>query len=615
MPPFALPATRQAHLRILATTDLHLHILPHDYYADQPMAGRGLLAAIGRIEELQRQAPNNLLLDNGDFLQGNPMGDFVADTWASGILAPHPMIAAMNAAGYDAATLGNHEFNYGLDFLIHAIESARFPLVSANAILDAGQTPEQDRTLLPPFTLLERRISDAGGQEHGIRIGVIGLLPPQIMIWDRALLAGRMTSRDIVETARAYIPLMKAEGAEIIIALCHSGIGAEAPEPQMENAALALAGVEGVDVLVAGHSHLVFPDPFAQASPAIDPQRGTLRNKPAVKPGAFGSHVGVIDLLLENGTEGWRPIAASVRADPVPSDDRPMTVRQARIARAVAKDHKATLAHVRRTVGQSGIALQSYFAQLPDNEALGIVAKAQVLHVERALRDTAHANLPVLSAVAPFKMGGRGGPDYYTDVPPGPLALRHIADLYIYPNTICAVLVSGADLLGWLDRASQIFNRLEPGTPDQMLMDAALPSSHFDVIHGVTWTIDLSQPAGRGAARIRDLRYDGTTVQPADQFIVATNNYRASISAETCACPTVHEAPQPISDILRQFIAESGVIGPMDLRTFRFQPMPDTSALFDTSPRAIAYLASLHGVRVAPVGPAANGFMRFRLTL
>ena len=134
-------------------------------------------------------------------------------------------MAAMNALDFDAITLGNHEFNYGLDFLMAALAGARFPVVSANLATARGADPRRDRMLVKPYVLIDRMLTDASGFAHPIRIGIIGFAPPQVTEWDHHALDGRLHARDIVESAHAWVPEMREAGADLIIALAHTGIG------------------------------------------------------------------------------------------------------------------------------------------------------------------------------------------------------------------------------------------------------------------------------------------------------------------------------------------------------------------------------------------------------
>jgi len=194
-------AADQAHLRILETTDLHVHVFPYDYYADKPVDTVGLARTAALIAAIRAEATNALLIDNGDFLQGNPMGDYIA--YARGMKSGdmHPIIAAMNTLGFEASTLGNHEFNYGLDFLMNTIAGANFPIVSANLAKRQGATPREDETLIPPYVILDREVTDGSGMKLALRVGLIGFVPPQIMQWDRKNLEGRVSTRDILATA------------------------------------------------------------------------------------------------------------------------------------------------------------------------------------------------------------------------------------------------------------------------------------------------------------------------------------------------------------------------------------------------------------------------------
>src|SRR5690606_33348924 len=230
----------------------------------------------------------------------------------------HPIIAAMNVLGYDAATLGNHEFNYGLDYLDRALEGADFPFVSANLVRGAlAADALSDETYIAPYLIVEKQLTDGAGGSRTVKVGLIGFLPPQILTWDATHLAGKVEVRDIVETAQAYVPKMREEGADIIVALSHSGIAAD-QGPMAENAALQLAAVEGVDVVLTGHHHLVFPGPDYEGIEGVDVAAGTLNGKPAVMPGFWGSHMGLIDLLLEQDADGkWTIVSHTSEARPI----------------------------------------------------------------------------------------------------------------------------------------------------------------------------------------------------------------------------------------------------------------------------------------------------------
>jgi 2',3'-cyclic-nucleotide 2'-phosphodiesterase/3'-nucleotidase len=621
----------RAQLRLLQTTDLHMHLLPYNYYSDCAAEAFGLAHAAGLISQLRAEVPNAMLFDCGDYLQGNPLGDYLALERGLDRGAPHAAIAAMNALGYDAATLGNHDFNYGLEFLLTALGGAEFPVLAANAAQRLGADgPLSDTLLLPGSAVLDRKLVCDDGVPRDIRIGVLGLTPPQITIWDHKHLSGRIETRDIVETAAAWVPHLRAAGADLVLVLAHTGIGAPDHVPGQEHAALPLSRVAGIDALMLGHSHLVFPADAVPKLPGIDALAGRLHGIPSVMAGAFGSHLGLIDLVLDHSEGRWRVCSATARAAPVfrknPDNSvTPLTLPHPAVLAAAAADHQATLGYIRRPVGRSAVPMHSYFALLSHDPVGKLVAEAQRWHVAEALAGTEHAALPLLSATAPFKTGGRSGPTHFTDVPAGDVALRGIADFYEYPNTIRAVRVNGAELCEWLERSAGIFNRLVPDAQDQILLDPEFPGYNFDVIDGLEFKIDLAQPSRYGtdgallapkARRIRDLRFGGAPLDPGAQFVVATNNYRASGGGRFPGLGpdrVVLEGIEANRDILQRFVARQGTLAPRQRASWRFCPMPGTSALFETGPGAARCLPEIEGLRLEPLGIGGNGFARYRI--
>jgi 2',3'-cyclic-nucleotide 2'-phosphodiesterase/3'-nucleotidase len=616
----------------METTDLHVHIFPYDYYADRERDTMGLARTASIVNEIRAEAANSMLIDNGDFLQGNPMGDYIAYERGMKEGDSHPIITAMNTVGFDASTLGNHEFNYGLDFLMTSLAGAAFPVVSANVALETGSDPTKDKTLLPPYVILDRTVTDGAGQSHPIKVGLIGFVPPQIMNWDRRHLEGKVQARDILETAAAYVPQIREAGADIVIALSHSGIGAAEASEGMENASVPLARIPGIDAILTGHHHRVFPSAQYDGVAGVDVAAGTIEGVPAAMGGYWGSHLGLIDLMLERSGNAWRVISHESSARPISkrNEDRSVTAlveSDAAVLASVADDHAATLAYVRRAVGKTDAPLHSYFALVADDPSVQIVSIAQKWYIEQMLAGTEYAGLPILSAAAPFKAGGRGGAEYYTDVPKGDVAIKNVADLYLYPNTVRAVLVTGVEVKDWLERSAGIFNMVEPGKADQLLLNPDFPSYNFDVMDGVTYRIDLSQPSkfdpkgnlvNEGASRIVDLAYNGAPVDPAQKFVIATNNYRAGGGGSFPGAKgdtVIFEAPDTNRDVIVRYIVEQGTISPSADANWAFKSLPGTSVLFDTGPKASAYADSVPGVRIAPAGEGPDGFARFRIDL
>ncbi len=605
-----------------------MNLMPHDYFTDTPKAASGFVLTASLIETLRDKAPGGVVLvDNGDFLQGNPLSDWLAEPGNLAPDQPHPMIAAMGMLGYDAATIGNHEFNYGLEFLNRTLRTCGFPVVSANVTTRQAADPGRDQTFVPPFALLERIIPCDDGIARPIRIGIIGFAPPQITQWDAVILGDRIGTRDIVAAARAHLPALRAAGADIVVALCHSGIGPDDHRDGMENAAVPLAALDGIDLIVTGHTHRTFPGEGHAPTPCIDPEQGLLCGKPAVMPGAFGSHVGVIDLELEHGPDGWRTGLAGVSLEPVAevSPDGGAASRVAPhpgLARQLEGLHRKIVNVIRAPVGESAVPLHSYFAKVGVDAGLQVVADAQRRYAAKVLAGRPEAGLPLISAVAPFKLGGQGGPGFYVDIAPGPLSLRHASELYLYPNAFCILALPARALWDWLERSASCFCRIEPGITDQPLLDPTFAPYVFDILDGLVCEFDLTQPPRSDAGgailhpqsrRVRGLRLAERPLDPDETVLIATNSYRAGGGGGFDAAlegELIHDDTRSIRDIVVDHVRAGGPLAPDRVRHWSFQALPGTGAWFDTGPGALHHEAP---AGVVPVGPAPGGLHRFSI--
>ena len=626
-------ADEAVQLRILETTDIHVHVVDYDYYRDSQSDAVGLAKTAILIEAARAEATNSILIDNGDLIQGNPLGDYMANERGLSPGDVHPVFKAMNMLGYDAANLGNHEFNYGLDYLAEAINDADFPYVSANVVhADGDDDPANDQPYYAPYAILDRTLTGADGGAHDIRIGVIGFLPPQIMQWDKANLEGTVDTWDIVAAAEHYVPEMRAEGADIVIAVPHSGLTVMGPNGLDENATYWLSQVEGIDAILFGHAHQVFPSDAYADIDGVDIAAGTINGVPSTMPGFWGSDLGLVDLDLSVDDSGqWTVVSGTGAVRGIFERDGrdiiPLVEADAKIVDAVREEHEATIAYMREGVGQASAPINSYFALVRDDPSIQIVTNAQKWYVETLIDGSEYDGIPVLSAGAPFKAGGRGGADYYTNIPAGEIALMNVADLYIYPNTLRAVLLNGAQVREWLEMSAGAFNQVDATiTSEQPLLNPDFPSYNFDVIDGVSYTVDLTQPARYAsdgtlaepdAHRIVDLTYDGQPIDPEAQFIVATNNYRAGGGGNFPGLDgsnIVIEAPDENRTILGNYIFQLGTIDPSADDNWGFKPVPgELTVTFASSPAAEGAITETMGI--ALIGEDADGFAKYEITL
>lgn len=619
-------------LRILETTDLHMNLLSYDYYQDSPTDQYGLARTITLIKAARAEAANSLLFDNGDLLQGTPLGDVVAKIAPLREGQVHPAYKVMNQLGYDAANIGNHDFNYGLPFLRRALAGASFPYVNANVFVDdADSGGANAKHAFTPYLLLERELVDAQGRKQPIRIGVIGFVPPQVMQWDKANLAGRVVVRDIAATARRYVPEMRARGAQLVIAIPHSGLERTWSGELAENEVGQLATVPGIDAILFGHSHAEFPSRDFADRPNADVARGTINGVPAVMPGRWGDHLGVIDLVLDNGPDNrstWKVTASRSSIRPIydRAAKRSLAEADPMVEKAIAAEHAMTLEYIRGKVATTSAPIYSYFAQVAVDPSVQIVAHAQTDYVKRAIQGTAYEKFPVLSAAAPFKTGGRQGWGYYTDIPAGTIAIKNVADLYVYPNTLKAVLLTGAQVREWLEMSAGQFRRIEPKGPAvQPLLDEGFRSYNFDTLDGVTYEFDLTQPArydGNGklvepdAHRVQNLRVAGTPVAADAKFIVATNNYRAFGGGNFPGLDgtnVVVDSPDESRQVVIDYLAHAdGSMNPSAERNWAIQPVPGVAMTFRSASVARRYLSRHPNIRL--LQDNGDGSATFELT-
>ncbi|MEO3991961.1 bifunctional 2',3'-cyclic-nucleotide 2'-phosphodiesterase/3'-nucleotidase [Pseudocitrobacter cyperus] len=597
-------------LRIMETTDLHSNMMDFDYYKDSATEKFGLVRTASLINAARAESTNSVLVDNGDVIQGSPMGDYAA---AKGMKTgdTHPVYKAMNTLDYTVGNLGNHEFNYGLDFLHKAIAGAKFPYINANIIDVKSKKP-----LFTPYLIKDTPVKDKDGATHKLRIGYIGFVPPQIMTWDKANLEGKVTVNDITETARRYVPEMRKNGADVVIVIAHSGLSADPYQAMAENSVYYLSDVPGVDAIMFGHAHAVFPGKDFANIKGANIDQGTLNGVPAVMPGMWGDHLGVVDLVLNNDSGKWQVASSKAQARPIydAAAKKSLAAEDSKLVGILKADHDATREFVSKPIGKSSDNMYSFLSLVQDDPTVQIVNMAQKAYVERYIQgDPDLAKLPVLSAAAPFKAGGRkNDPASYVEVEKGQLTFRNAADLYLYPNTLVVVKASGKEVKEWLECSAGQFNQIDPTStkPQSLINWDGFRTYNFDVIDGVTYQIDVTQPArydgecqtvNPKAERVKDLKFNGKPIDPNATFLVATNNYRAygGKFAGTGDGHIAFASPDENRSVLANWIsAESkraGEVHPAADNNWRLAPIASKAPLdirFETSPseKAAAFI-------------------------
>lgn len=599
---------------MIETTDLHAQLLDYDYFADCTDTSIGLIGLADQITALRSEkGVSTLLCDNGDLIQGNPLADHIAEHWRPG--QTHPMIAALNLLGYDAFNLGNHEFDYGREVLEGALSKADFAIVSANITCSKG------RALAKPFCIQDRVIRCRDGQYRPIKIGITGFGPPQIADWDDQGNNLDIRVLDIVDAAQNVVPEMRAAGADLIIALCHSGIGAAQHLPRMENAALPLARVDGIDVLLMGHTHAAFPDPAIPDTANADYTGGRLHGKPAVMATFCGKSLGVIDLDLRWDGARWLIANHKTYLKKARGPEGEVSTLRHKLSALVAKPHSATLATLRAPVAMTDIPIFSYFATVQPDLGQQLLARAMQQSLEKALAGTAYAQLPVLAANSPFRCGGRSSLGHFIDIPAGPITLRDAAAIFPFADTLFAVRRTGKQIRLWLERSAAHYNQMQEGQQNQRLINPQSAGYNCDNIFGLSYQIDLAKPArfdtkGReidpAATRVLALTYKGKGVTDEDCFIVAASSFRAqgggSFPVITPA-DIVYRSKQSLRQHLIEHLEQTGTVDAPAESAWSFAPIPYTAGIFSSAPAARQHING----PIDHIGPGREGLDTYRI--
>ncbi|MEU2163596.1 5'-nucleotidase C-terminal domain-containing protein [Streptomyces sp. NPDC019208] len=535
---------------VMGTTDLHGNVFNWDYFTDREFDDKAHndvgLAKISTLVEQVREEKgrrNTLLIDAGDTIQGTQLSYYYAkvDPITARRGPVHPMAQAMNAIGYDAAALGNHEFNYGIPVLRKFQEQCDFPLLGANA-LDA-------RTLLPAFPPYSmHRLCTPHGRD--VRVAVLGLTNPGIAIWDKANVSGRMVFPGLEEQAAKWVPKLRSMGADVVIVSAHSGSSGTSSYgdqlPYIENAAALVAEqVPGIDAILVGHAH-------TEIAEYTVTNKETGRPVVLSEPLKWGQRLTLFDfdLVWERGRWTVAKVGAKVLNSNSVAEDPGIT-------KLLGDEHAKVVAYVNQVIGTSTAAMATADAPWKDEPIIDLINHVQAETVKAALAGGQWAALPVLSQASCFSRTAA--------IPAGQVTIRDAAGLYPFENTLEARLMTGAQLKDYLEYSARYYVQTPAGAPvDTAKLTNAdgIPDYNYDAVSGLTYEIDIAKPAG---ARIVNLAFDGTALDPAAQFVLAVNNYRASGGG---AFPHVAKARQlwsnsdEIRNTIIQWVQAKGTVDP-----------------------------------------------------
>ncbi|GAA1625996.1 bifunctional metallophosphatase/5'-nucleotidase [Actinoplanes couchii] len=542
-------------LTVLGTSDTHGNVYNWDYYQDAEYddsahndVGVAKLAAL--VTKLRAEATGPVLvLDAGDTIQGTPLATYYAKQEPiTSTGEKHPMARAMNVLHYDAITLGNHEFNYGLPLLNLWIRQLGFPALAANAV--------SVKTGKPAFTPYVIKKVSLGRHAPTLRVGILGLTNPGSAIWDKANVEGKIAFTDMIASAAKWVPIMRARGADVVLISAHggdSGTSSYGDELPNENpTALIAEQVPGIDAILFGHAHREVPERFVT----------NLKTGERVllsEPSKWGQRLTKMDFTLTRVKGQWKitgKAAASLNTNTVEADPK--------VLAAVRKQHEKTVTYVNQVVAASTEELSAATSRYEDTPILDYINKVQTDTVTAALVGTSFENLPVLSIAAPFSR---------TAVfPQGDVKIKDVAGLYIYDNTLEAVVLTGAEVKAYLEYSAKYFRTHAAGAPvdPETIADASIPDYNYDVFSGVDYDIDISKPIG---SRITRLQIGGVDVAAGAEFVVAVNNYRRSGggSFPGIVKTQVYNEQQEIRQLLIDWAQAKGAIDPADFYARNWQ--------------------------------------------
>jgi len=521
-------AEESVTVTVLHTSDVHGNLLPWDYLRSRP-SDVGLARVATRVAAIRKETPNVLLLDGGDTIEGvapqylqSRRDRFGALLASEGAPDADPMMRAMNAMGYDAMAVGNHEFNFGLSVLRKAEKDAAFPWISANT-----RNAKDGSPAFPEYV-----VKSVGG----VRVGILGLTTPNIPNWEPEANRPGLVWEDPVATAKRLVPKLRADHkCDLVVVLFHSGIEVDpatgVPDgTEAENRVAAVAReVPGIDLILTGHSHRLVP-------------LTRLHGVPVVQPGRWGEALDRVDVDLERAGSRWK--VSGVRGEQLPSNAS--VTPDPAVAAIAAPFDRAARRWLDETLAETEEAFPAERARLEDTALLDFVNGVQL--------KTTGADLSMTSLLP----GGR-----YAGLPKGRVTVRDVFALYPYENQLVVLEIDGAQLKACLERAAEFYAGASiEGGKLVLVPNSKMIPYNFDAVQGASYRIDPLAPVGQ---RIRELSVKGRPVQPTDRFTLAVNSYRAQGAGGYTAlrnAKVVRSQPVEIRDLLIEALRSAGRLRP-----------------------------------------------------
>ncbi|WP_203362141.1 bifunctional UDP-sugar hydrolase/5'-nucleotidase [Bacillus sp. REN10] len=470
-------------LIILETSDLHGAILPIQYSSNTP-ANIGLAKLASYMKKIRSENEHVLVIDNGDFMQGTPLASYYFRMLRQKV---HPMIIGMNKLQYDAAVLGNHEFNYGLDTLTKVAADATFPFLSCNIL--SGETGK-------PFFGTPYVIKTFSS---GIKAAVLGVTTHYIPNWEKPSHIEGLIFEDAVTATSNWVKhIREVEQPDIMIVSYHGGFEVDLatgkriePFEKGENQAYRLCmEVEGIDVLLTGHQHRQ--------------EQQIINGVAVVQPGYKGQAIGQVTAEFVKENQQYKlqqTFPETIQTVDLTADQSLMNLIE-----PYEQGTQKWLDEVLGTVEGDMRIHDPFQARLAEHPMIELIHKVQM--------DAAHVDI---SSTALFHNDSPGLPSHIT--------MRSIVSNYIYPNSLMVIEVTGEDIKQALERSASYFTLI--GDEPAVSADFSRPKPqhyNYDMWEGIEYTIDLRRSPGN---RIIQAMYQGEPLNTHQRYKVVMNNYRA----------------------------------------------------------------------------------------